>query len=112
MASSEGSRPERAVSVASSHTEAGAREEEYNEKSTFLQDDESLRSPTLYQDSHHDGANDQEDAELLPAEPEKKPAEPAKISATSGVIWIVVNTLATVGIVSGLSHDTMYSVRD
>lgn len=98
--SSEGARSERAGSIASSHTEAGAHDEEFNEKQAFLQDDESLRSPTLYQDSHHEGENDREDEELLPPPSEKKPAEPAKSSATSGVVWIVVNTLATVGIVS------------
>lgn len=97
--SAEGTRPERAGSIASSHTEAGVHEEEYNEKQAFLQDDESLRSPTLYQDSHHDGESNQEDEELLPTQTEKKPAEPTKSSAASGVVWIVVNTLATVGIV-------------
>lgn len=102
--SSEGPRSERAGSVASSHTEAGVHDEDFNEKQAFLRDDESLRSPTLYQDSHHEGENDQEDEELLASQTEKKAPEPAKTSAASGVIWIVVNTLATVGIVSQLGH--------
>lgn len=110
--SSEGPRSERAGSIASSHTEAGVHEEEFNEKQAFLQDDESLRSPTLYQDSNHDGENSQEDEELLPAQPEKKPAEPAQSSATSGVVWIVVNTLATVGIVSHNVNLAMPSDED
>lgn len=99
--SSEDGRSERAGSIASSHTEAGGHED-VSEKHTFIRDDESLstlKSPTAYQDSNHDGELDhQEDEELLPQESEKQ--EPAKPSATSGIIWIAVNTLATVGIVS------------
>lgn len=98
--SSEDDRSERAGSVASSHTESGPHDE-MNEKQAFLHDDESLRSPTLYQDSHHDGENDGEDTEMLPQVPEKRP-EPPKSSTASGLVWIVINTLATVGIVSCL----------
>lgn len=100
--SSEDGRSERAGSIASSHTEAGGHED-ISEKHAFARDDESLstlKSPTAYQDSNHDGDLDhREDEELLPQETEKQP-EPPKASATSGVIWIGVNTLATVGIVS------------
>lgn len=100
--SSEDGRSERAGSIASSHTETGGHED-INEKHAFVRDDESLstlKSPTVYQDSNHDGDLDhREDEELLPQESEKQP-EPPKASATSGVIWIGVNTLATVGIVS------------
>ncbi|KAJ4405813.1 hypothetical protein N0V82_010243 [Gnomoniopsis sp. IMI 355080] len=98
--SSDDGRSERAGSTASSHTEAGGHEE-VNEKTVFVRDDESLstlKSPTVYQDSNHDGELEhREDEELLPQETEK--SEPPKPSATSGVIWIGVNTLATVGIV-------------
>lgn len=100
MASEDG-RSERAGSIASSNTEAGGHEE-FNEKSAFIRDDESmstLKSPTIYQDSNHEADLEQaEDQGLLP-EQEKQP-EPPKASARSGLIWIVVNTLATVGIVS------------
>lgn len=68
-----------------------------NEKSTLARDDESLsalKSPTLYQEE----GDHREDDELLPQDLEKP--EPPKASARSGIVWIVVNTLATVGIVS------------
>jgi hypothetical protein len=42
---------------------------------------------------------DVERAELLP-EHEVKVAEPEKKSGMSALIWIVINTLATIGIVS------------
>lgn len=99
MPSEDGGRSERAGSVASSHTEAGGHED-VTEKHAFVRDDESLstlKSPTAYQDSLHD-EDHLEDEELLPQEMEKKP-EPPKASAASGMVWIVVNTLATVGIV-------------
>lgn len=98
---------DRAGSIASSHTEAGGHDEfsdKFNEKSTYIRDDESLsslKSPTVYQDSNHE-EDIHEDDELLPAQPEK-PESPKSSSAT-GIIWIVVNTLATVGIVSPRGH--------
>lgn len=98
--SEEDGRSDRAGSIASSHTEAGGHEE-ISEKQAYIRDDESLstlKSPTLYQDSNHDEDNAREDEEMLPQQPEKP--EPPKSSATSGIIWIAVNTLATVGIVS------------
>lgn len=98
--SSEDGRSERAGSIASSHTESGGHDE-LNEKHALIRDDESssnLQSPTVYQDSNHDEEAGHEVDELLPQQPEKP--EPPKSSATSGVIWIAVNTLATVGIVS------------
>lgn len=104
MPTSEDGRSERAGSIASSNTEAGGHDE-FNEKQTqaYIRDDESLstlKSPTVYQDSHLEGEFEHtEDQELLPQEQEKQP-EPPKASARSGLIWIVVNTLATVGIVS------------
>lgn len=99
--SSEDGRSEREGSVASSHTEAAGLEE-INEKQAYIRDDESLstlKSPTVYQDSHHDEENALEDEELLPQAAEK-PEPPKQPSAASGVIWIAVNTLSTVGIVS------------
>lgn len=97
---SEDGRSERAGSIASSHTELEGHEE-YNEKTAYIRDDESLstlKSPTTYQDSHHEDDTVLEEDDLLPQQPEKP--EPAKPSAASGIIWIAVNTLATVGIVS------------
>lgn len=43
--------------------------------------------------------NIREDNELLPKENQGQPPEP-KSSFTSGLIWMVINTLATIGIVN------------
>lgn len=97
--SSESGRSERAGSVASSHTETGGYDE-HNEKMAPLRDDESLtnlKSPTsVYHDSDHE--REGEDEELLPQPQEK--AEPPKSGMASSIVWMVVNTLATIGIVS------------
>lgn len=98
--SSESGRSERAGSIASSHTETGGYDE-HNEKMAPLRDDEeslsNLKSPTsVYHDSDHE--REGEDEELLPQQPEK--AEPPKGSMSSSIVWMVVNTLATIGIVS------------
>lgn len=95
--SSESGRSERAGSVASSHTETGGYDEN-NEKMAGLRDDESLtalKSPTSV---YHDSDNEREDEELLP-QPQEKP-EPPKGSMASSIVWMVVNTFATIGIVS------------
>lgn len=97
--SSESGRSERAGSIASSHTETGGYDE-HNEKMAPLRDDESLtalKSPTSV---YHDQDEDQvrEDEELLPQTQEKP--EPPKGSMASSIVWMVVNTLATIGIVS------------
>lgn len=107
---SESGRSDTAGSIASSHTEAGGHEDQ-NEKHTFARDDESLsalKSPTVYDDNQQD--DDREDDGLLPQETEKKP-EPPKASATSGIVWIVVNTLATVGIVSPYMSLQLHSLQ-
>jgi solute carrier family 35 protein E3 len=95
--SSESGRSERAGSITSSHTEAGGYDER-NEKMTPLRDDESLtvlKSPTS---AYHDSDHEREDEELLPQPQEK--AEPPKSGMASSIVWMVVNTLATIGIVS------------
>lgn len=98
--SSESGRSERAGSIASSHTETGGYDE--HEKMAPLRDDESLaalKSPTsVYHDSDHEREGEGEDEELLPQVQEKP--EPAKGSMASSIVWMVVNTLATIGIVS------------
>ncbi|KAI3395529.1 hypothetical protein diail_1246 [Diaporthe ilicicola] len=96
--SSESGRSERAGSIASSHTEAGGYDE-HNEKMAPLRDDEesltNLKSPTSV---YHDSDNEAEDKEaLLPQQPEKAAAP--KGSMASSIVWMVVNTLATIGIV-------------
>lgn len=99
MASDDG-HSERAGSIASSHTETGGHDE-FNEKTTYIRDDESLtalKSPASYQDTSFEDDAQEEDDELL-SHPPEKPQPPAS-SATSGIVWIAVNTLATVGIVS------------
>lgn len=95
--SSESGRSERAGSIASSHTETGGYDE-HNEKMAPLRDDESLtnlKSPTSV---YHDDDHEREDEELLPQTEEK--AEQPKGSMASSIVWMVVNTLATIGIVS------------
>lgn len=101
MPSEEIGRRERAGSIASSHTETGGYEE--NEKITRLdKDEESLSSPRMLTDDHDMDNDDREDGSLLPQASEKQ--EPAKSSFASALIWMVVNTFATIGIVrTGLS---------
>lgn len=99
--SSDDGRSETAGSIASSHTEAGGHEE-FNEKHAYIRDDESLstlKSPTEYHDANQEEETALEDEELLPQASEK-PEPPKPTSAASGIIWIAVNTLSTVGIVS------------
>jgi solute carrier family 35, member E3 len=59
-----------------------------------LDDDVSKPKPA---DDVEAGGDEGEDEELLPQVNEK--AEPPKSSFTSAVIWMVINTLATIGIV-------------
>jgi solute carrier family 35 protein E3 len=56
---------------------------------------------------------DEEAAELLPAEVRaaEKSGEPEKTSARVAVIWMVVNTLATIGIVRILHHDSATQIK-
>ncbi|PMD65113.1 uncharacterized protein K444DRAFT_608788 [Hyaloscypha bicolor E] len=90
---------DRAPSTSSSVTEAEAYDE--NEKHGTLSETEGgfvkLKSPEDLE--FGDGDNDDERAEMLPAEHEK-PAQPtSEASVRSSFIWMVVNTLATIGIV-------------
>jgi solute carrier family 35, member E3 len=89
-----------APSTSSSVTEAEAYDE--NEKHGMLSETEGgfvkLKSPEDLELG--DGDDDDERAEMLPAEHEK-PAQPTpEASVRSSFIWMVVNTLATIGIVS------------
>jgi solute carrier family 35, member E3 len=91
---------DRAPSTSSSVTEAEAYDE--NEKHGTLSETEGgfvkLKSPEDLELG--DGDNDDERAEMLPSEHEK-PAQPtSEASVRSSFIWMVVNTLATIGIVS------------
>ncbi|KUI60357.1 Solute carrier family 35 member E3 [Cytospora mali] len=92
---SDSGRSERVGSIASSCTEAGGMEE-HNEKLARIGDDESLpdvNSPTtVYHESDHEG----EDVELLP---QLVKEDPPKSSLASSIVWMVVNTFATIGIV-------------
>jgi solute carrier family 35, member E3 len=88
---------DRAPSTSSSVTEAEAYDE--NEKHGPMSGTEGsfvkLKSP-----EDLELGDDDERAEMLPAEHEK-PAQPApEASVRSSFIWMVVNTLATIGIVS------------
>ena len=47
-----------------------------------------------------DERDEREDDGLLPQPQAEKPAEPAKNSFTAALMWMVLNTLATIGIVS------------
>jgi solute carrier family 35 protein E3 len=94
---SDSGRSERIGSIASSCTEVGGLEE-HNEKLAQILDDESLSdiksAATAYQESDHG----REDEELLPQQLVKE--DPPKSSLASSIIWMVVNTFATIGIVS------------
>ena len=84
-------RPARAVSVASSSTETG------------LDEQEKLAKIDPTDEKRNDieaAADDREDAAFLgPQEAPAKPAEPPKSSFVTALIWMVINTLATIGIV-------------
>lgn len=94
MASENHSRAERAGSFSSSSADTATHEE--NEKLARLDQSEDgmekLRSP----DDLEIG-DEREDDDLLPREPEKQ--EPPKSTFRSSLIWMIVNTLATIGIV-------------
>lgn len=91
--SAEASRRERTGSFGSQSTETGAHEE--NEKLRMIdQTDEATR---MKSPQELEMGDEREDAGLLPQQTEK--VEPAKSSFTSSLIWMIVNTLATIGIV-------------
>jgi solute carrier family 35 protein E3 len=88
--------PERPSSISSSVTEAEAYDSEKNApRSSAEASFTNLKTP-----DELEIGDDVEREELLPAEHEK-PAQPQPDnSMRSAVIWMVVNTLATIGIVS------------
>lgn len=87
-------RSDRAPSVSSSVTEA----DQYDEKNAELRSEGSftkLKSP-----EEMEVGDDIERAELLPGQPQQeKPKAADSTSMRSAVIWMVINTLATIGIV-------------
>ncbi|EOO02843.1 putative solute carrier family 35 member e3 protein [Phaeoacremonium minimum UCRPA7] len=89
--SAESPRTERRGSEASSHTEAGGTYEENEKLVSIHKDEESHPREEM------EIAEEREDAAMLPQETEKP--EPAKSSTRSAIIWMVINTLATIGIV-------------
>lgn len=84
-------RTERAGSVASSSTET-ATLHELTKLDPMEDSMQNLKS------QHDDEKAAEEDERLLPKENEKE--EPPKSGFASAVAWMVVNTLATIGIVS------------
>ncbi|APA07765.1 hypothetical protein sscle_03g025350 [Sclerotinia sclerotiorum 1980 UF-70] len=87
---------DRSASISSASSEA-ERFDDKNEKHTLMgsQDgDYKLRTPEELEDMEEDI----ERAELLAPPPEQKPKAPES-SVRSSIIWMVVNTLATIGIV-------------
>jgi solute carrier family 35 protein E3 len=87
---------DRSISVSSSTTEAEAYDE--NEKSHSPTDSSYVHMKTPEEME----IGDEERAELIPAAAhvvQEKATEPEKTTVRSAVIWMVVNTLATIGIV-------------
>ena len=88
---------DRSVSVGSSVTEAEAYDE--NEKNHSPTTDSSyvhMKTPEEME------IGDEERAELIPTAvhvAQEKATEPEKATVRSAVIWMVINTLATIGIV-------------
>ena len=85
-------RTERRGSEASSHTENGGTYEEHEKLASIEKDEESGPREEM------EIGEEREDAAMLPQETEKP--EPPKSSMRSALIWMVINTLATIGIVS------------
>lgn len=88
-------RTERAGSFASSSTETATLHEltKLDPMEDSVQNLKSLNDEERLADA-------EEDEKLLPASNEKEEPPKAKASFTGAVIWMVVNTLATIGIVS------------
>lgn len=94
---------DRAASVSSSVTEA----DNYDEKNGDSRSEGSfvkLKSP-----EELDVDDDVERAELLPQEPQPEKPNTTEGSVRSAAIWMVINTLATIGIVSGSISRRLYS---
>jgi solute carrier family 35, member E3 len=88
---------DRSVSVSSSITEAEAYDE--NEKNHSSTTDSSYVHMKMPEEME---IRDEERAELIPATMnvvQEKATEPEKATVRSAVIWMVINTLATIGIV-------------
>ena len=94
---SESGRSERTGSIASSRTEAGILDE-HNEKLAQICDEENLTDSSSPTAIYHESDHGHEDEGLLPQQLVAK-EEPPKSSVASSVVWMVVNTLATIGIV-------------
>ncbi len=88
---------ERAPSISSSITEAEAYDENEKNGTTNLTDDSFVKLKSL---GNLELGDDVERAELLPAEDEKPSQPKPDSSVRTAFVWMVVNTLATIGIVS------------
>jgi len=90
---------ERQPSISSSVTEAdGLFDEEKNHKSSSEGSFVNMKTP-----EEMEIVDDEERGELLP-QPEQEKSEPApESSMRTAAIWMIVNTLATIGIVCSLS---------
>src|SRR4051812_10830904 len=95
-------RADRAGSVSSSSGETAIHDD--NEKLARLDASEDGLGKDV------EGADEREDAGLLPQVLSEK-TEPPKATLRSSIIWMVVNTLATIGIVSDGQFAPCPSVR-
>lgn len=88
---------DRSPSISSASTEAERFDDKTEKRALMSSQDEDykLKTPEELEDMEEDI----ERAELLAPPPEEK-AKAAESSIRSSVIWMVVNTLATIGIVS------------
>ncbi|TLD33860.1 hypothetical protein PspLS_00411 [Pyricularia sp. CBS 133598] len=91
MPSSEYGRRERAASIGSSSTAAGTADE-HEKLATSPRHDKSMELGDI------EARNEREDAAFLSSNADEKP-EPPKSGFTMALVWMVINTLATIGIV-------------
>lgn len=89
---SEGSRPERAASIASSHTATADESEKLAKLDQTGEAIDAIRKP----EEDLEMGDEREDVTLLAQQ--QKP-EPAGVSTRTAIMWMVINTLATIGIV-------------
>jgi solute carrier family 35, member E3 len=103
---------DRSPSTSSSVTEAGAFDE--SEKHGMISETEAsfvkLKSPEDLELG--DGDDDDERAEMLPTEQEKPTQPTPEASVRSSFIWMVVNTLATIGIVSSTAPRALHKILE
>jgi solute carrier family 35, member E3 len=104
---------DRTISISSSGTEAEAYENEKNHSPTYDSSHVNMKTP----EEMEMGEDVEERAGLLPAVmavAQEKAAEPEKATVRSAVIWMTINTLATIGIVRLLiwehSMEKLYQV--